>query len=92
MSNDTKFISIGFNNIVNSLRVLAVISPNPLPSKKLIQDAREAKKVIDATCGRKTRAVIILDSGHIVLCGLSTDTISARLNLIETPSEKEEEI
>ena len=88
--NDIKFISIGFNNIVNSLRVLAVISPDTLPSKRLIQDARETKKVIDATCGRKTRAVLILDSGHIVLCGLSTDTIAARLNLNENAGKEEE--
>jgi len=88
--NNDKFISIGFNNIVNSRRVLAVISPDTLPSKRLIQESRECKKIIDATCGRKTRAVLILDSNHIVLCGLSTDTIAARLNLLQT-DEKEEE-
>lgn len=88
--NSDKFISIGFNNIVNSQRVLSVINPDTLPSKRLIQDAREAKKIIDATCGRKTRALCILDSGHIVLCGLSADTISARLNLNENTGKDEE--
>lgn len=81
LNNDSLFINIGFNNIVNISRVLAVISPDTLPSKRLIQECRETKKVIDATCGRKTRAVIVLDSGHIVLCGLSADTIYARLNV-----------
>lgn len=88
MNND-KFISIGFNNIVNSTRVLAVINPDTLPSKRLIQESRESKKVIDATCGRKTRAVLILDSGHIALCGLSTDTIAARLNLKESDDKED---
>lgn len=87
--NSEAFVNIGFNNIVNSRRVLAVINPDTLPSKRLVQEAREAKKVIDATCGRKTRAILILDSGHAVLCGLSSDTISARLNLKET-GEKDE--
>ena len=81
LNNDSLFINIGFNNIVNISRVLAVISPDTLPSKRLIQECRETKKVIDATCGRKTRAVIVLDSGHIVLCWLSADTIYARLNV-----------
>lgn len=88
--NEHKFISVGFNNIVNRARVLAVISPDTLPSKRLIQDAREAKKIIDVTCGRKTRSVCILDSGHAVLCGLSADTIAARLNLIEHAGKEEE--
>lgn len=89
MSSDD-FINIGFNNIVNSRRVLAVIAPDSLPSKRLIQEAREAKMVIDTTCGRKTRAVLILDSGHVVLCGLSADTIGARLNQKDTGAKGED--
>ncbi len=84
------FVNIDFNNIVNSRRVLAVISPDTLPSKRLVQEAREAKKVIDATCDRKTRAILILDSGHVVLCGLSADTISARLNQTDTGTKDED--
>lgn len=79
-----EFVNIGFNNIVNMSRVLAVVNPDSLPSKRLIQESRENKKAIDATCGRKTRSVIILDSGHIVLCGLSANTISARLKINDT--------
>lgn len=80
MNKDVLFVNIGFNNIVNMARVLAVISPDTLPSKRLIQECREGGKAIDATCGRRTRSVIVLDSGHIVLSGLSVDTINARLN------------
>lgn len=87
--NKDKFISIGFNNIINSKRVLAIINPDTLPSKRLIVEARESKKVIDATCGRKTRAVLILDSNHVVLSGLSTDTLAARLNLREDQKDEE---
>lgn len=80
MSKDILFVNIGFNNIINMARVLAVISPDTLPSKRLIQECRESGKAIDATCGRRTRSIVVLDSGHIVLCGLSADTINARLN------------
>ncbi|MDR2047632.1 MAG: DUF370 domain-containing protein [Clostridiales bacterium] len=76
-----KFVGVGFGNIVNRDRVLGVISPDTLPSRRLINDARDNNRVLDATCGRKTRAIIVLDSGHIVLCGLHTETISGRLNL-----------
>lgn len=90
--NEPRFVSLGFNNIVNAARVLCVISPDTLPSKRLIQDARESRRLIDVTCGRKTRCVCILDSGHAVLCGLSAETISARLNLNENAGKEEEEL
>ncbi|MDR1940126.1 MAG: DUF370 domain-containing protein [Clostridiales bacterium] len=83
MQNDIqiKFVGIGFGNIVNRDRVLGVISPDTLPSRRLINDARDNNKILDATCGRKTRAVVVLDNGHIILCGLHTETIMSRLNL-----------
>jgi len=77
---DIKFVNIGFNNIVNIDKVVAVLNPETSPSKRLISDSREAHKLLDASCGRKTRAIIVLDSGQIILCGLHTETISARLN------------
>lgn len=76
-----KFVNIGFNNIVNMDKVVAVLNPDTLPSKRLIGDAREANKLLDASCGRKTRAVIVMENNQVILCGLHTDTIAARLNL-----------
>ena len=78
---NTKFANIGFNNIVNIDKVVAVLSPESLPCKRLVNDARESSKLIDASCGRKTRAVVVMENNQVVLCGLNTDTIAARLNL-----------
>ncbi|MGN1099672.1 MAG: extracellular matrix/biofilm biosynthesis regulator RemA family protein, partial [Christensenellales bacterium] len=90
--NDTKFVSIGFGNLVNRDRVIAVVNPDTLPSKRLMNDARDANKLLDATCGRKTRAIIVVDSGQIILCGLHTDTIAGRLNLDANGKTDEEDI
>ncbi len=87
---DIKFVNIGFNNIVNLDKVVAVLNPDTLPSKRLINDSREAHKLLDASCGRRTRAIIVLESGQIILCGLHADTIAARLNL-DTSAKTEEE-
>ena len=87
-----KFVGVGFGNIVNRDRVVGVISPDTLPSKRLINDARDDNKLLDATCGRKTRAIIVLDSGHIILCGLHTETISGRLNLRPVDGDDEAEL
>lgn len=81
------FINIGFGNIINSDKVLAIISPDSAPAKRIISNARESDKLIDATQGRKTRGVIVSDSGRIVLSALQPDTISTRLK--EAPFEKE---
>ena len=75
-----KFVNIGFSNLVLDERVLCVLSPDSLPCKRLIADARENKLLIDCTFGRKTRAVLLLDNQCVILCGLNTETISARLN------------
>ncbi|MBO5269848.1 MAG: DUF370 domain-containing protein [Clostridia bacterium] len=74
-----KFISVGFGNMVCADRIVAVVSPDSSPVKRLIQDAKDGGRVIDASCGRKTRAVLVLDSDHVVLSALQTDTVSARL-------------
>ena len=75
-----RFISIGFGNMVSAARVVSLISPDYAPVKPLIQDAREAGRVIDVTCGRRTRSVIITDSDHVILSAVQAETISNRLN------------
>ena len=81
MESNIKFVSIGFGNLVNIDRVVGVINPDTLPSRRLINDARDSGKLLDATCGRKTRAIVVVDSGQVILCGLHTETIATRLNL-----------
>ena len=82
------FINIGYGNIVASGRIIAIVSPEAAPVKRLVQEAKAEGNIIDATCGRKTRAVIICDSGHVVLSVLMTDTILMRLqNFKDTEDE-----
>lgn len=75
-----RLINIGFGNAVNSGRVLAVASPESAPIKRMVQEAKEQKLLIDATQGRRTRAVIITDSNHIILTYLQAETIMNRFN------------
>lgn len=74
-----KFVNIGFGNIVIASRIVSVISPESAPVKRIIKDAEERGKLINATFGRRTRAVIITDSDHIVLSALQPETVSARI-------------
>lgn len=73
-----KLLNIGFGNSVVLERIISIVSPDSAPVKRMIQDARDRGILIDATYGRKTRAVIVTDSGHIVLSGLQTETITGR--------------
>ncbi len=75
-----RMINIGYGNMVSAERIVTVISPDSAPIKRLIQEAKDDGKAIDATYGRKTRAVIVMDSGHIVLSSLITDTLASRIN------------
>ena len=75
-----RFISIGFGNMVAAHRVVTLVSPDSAPMKRLIQDAREAGRVVDVTCGRRTRSVILTDSDHVILSAIQAETISNRLN------------
>ena len=75
-----KLINIGFGNAVNADRILAVAGPESAPIKRIVQEAKEQKMLIDATQGRKTRAVIITDSNHVILTYLQAETIMARFN------------
>ncbi|MEW8972759.1 MAG: extracellular matrix/biofilm regulator RemA [Tissierellaceae bacterium] len=74
-----RLINIGFGNIVSAGRIIAVVSPDSAPIKRLIQEGRDEGNLIDATYGRRTRAVIVMDSGHIVLTALQPETIANRL-------------
>lgn len=74
-----KFINIGFGNIVSANRVIAIISPESAPIKRIIQDARERGMLIDATYGRRTRAVIVTDSDHVILCAVQPETVAHRM-------------
>lgn len=79
-----RFINIGYGNIINAARVIAIVSPESAPIKRAVQEAKEKGVVIDATLGRKTRAVIIMDSGHIVLSSIMPETVGGRLNSKDT--------
>jgi len=73
-----RLVNVGYGNMVNADRLLAIVSPDSAPIRRLVQDARDEARVIDATCGRRTRAVLIMDSGHIILSPLQTETMAAR--------------
>ena len=75
-----KLINIGFGNIVSANRIIAIVSPESAPIKRMIQEARDKGILIDATYGRRTRAVIITDSDHIILSAVQPETVAQRLN------------
>ena len=74
-----KFINIGFGNIISADRLIAIVAPESAPIKRIIQDARDNGKLVDATYGRRTRAVIIMDSEHVVLSAVQPETVANRL-------------
>lgn len=78
-----KFINIGFGNMICADRVVAIVSPDSAPIKRLIQDAREAGRVIDVSCGRRTRAVVLTDSEHVILSAIQTETVANRLSDVD---------
>ncbi|MEL6397783.1 MAG: extracellular matrix/biofilm regulator RemA [Leptolyngbyaceae cyanobacterium] len=75
---DIKLINIGFGNIVSANRVVAIVSPESAPIKRVISDARDRGQLVDATYGRRTRAVLIMDSGHIILSAIQPETVAHR--------------
>ncbi|HZK43592.1 MAG TPA: DUF370 domain-containing protein [Syntrophomonadaceae bacterium] len=76
---DVKLVNIGFGNIVAANRIVAIISPESAPIKRIIQEAREKGVLIDATYGRRTRAVIVADSAHVILSAVQPETVANRL-------------
>ena len=72
------FINIGFGNIVSAERIISIVSPESAPIKRMIQEAKDNKTAVDATYGRRTRAVLIMDSGHVILSAVQPETVASR--------------
>ena len=87
-----KFINIGFGNMVAADKVVTIVSPDSAPIKRLIQDAKDAGRVIDVSCGRRTRAVIVTDSEHVILSALPTERITDRLNGLADNNSPDEDV
>ena len=86
-----QFINIGFGNLVSVLRLIAVVSPDSAPVKRLVQESRDRGMLIDATYGRKTASVLIMDSDHVVLSALAAERLAPRLGLsVEELTEEDE--
>ncbi len=82
-----QLINIGYGNMVSANRVVAVVSPDSAPVKRMIQEAREAGKLIDATLGRRTKAVLVMDSAHVVLAAIQPAAAAGRLTGKDVPEE-----
>lgn len=91
-----KLINIGYGNYVSAARVVALVAPDSAPIKRMIREAQERSMLIDATYGRRTRAVVITDSGHVVLCAMQPETLAHRLDAqsdaeLTSPDELDDE-
>ena len=75
-----QLVNIGFGNIIAANKIVAMVSPESAPIKRMIQEAKDAKTAVDATCGRRTRAVLIMDSGHIILSAVQPETVAGRVD------------
>lgn len=75
-----QLINIGFGNIVSANRIISIVSPESAPIKRLVQEAKDSKMAVDATYGRRTRAVIIMDSGHVILSAVQPETVASRVD------------
>ncbi|WP_100330856.1 extracellular matrix/biofilm regulator RemA [Bacillus xiapuensis] len=83
-----RLINIGFGNIVSANRIISIVSPESAPIKRLMQEARDREKLIDATYGRRTRAVIMMDSGHVILSAVQPETVAQRIISKEEETEE----
>ena len=83
-----KLINIGFGNMINAQRIVAVVSPDSAPIKRMVQEGKERGTVIDASFGRKTRAVIVMDSDHIILSYLTAETVTNRISEEKTENSE----
>ena len=75
-----QLVNIGFGNVVSANKIVSIVSPEAAPIKRLVQEAKDEKRAIDATCGRRTRAVLIMDSEHVILSAVQPETIAVRLD------------
>ena len=87
-----KLINIGFGNMISADRLIAIVAPDSAPIKRVIQEARDRDMLIDATYGRRTRAVIIMDSDHVVLSAVQPETVANRLNDRDEDLTEDEEM
>ncbi len=87
-----KLINIGFGNMISAGRLVAIVSPDSAPIKRMVQEARDRGILIDATYGRKTSSVLIMDNDHLVLSALAPETVAGRLEDSGTPADKEDEV
>lgn len=78
-SDGMKLLNVGFGNMVSAARIVAVIAPDSAPVKRMVQEARDEERLVDATAGRRTRAVLMMDTGHVVLSAIQPETIAGRL-------------
>lgn len=78
-----QLINIGFGNIVSASRIIAIVSPESAPIKRIVQEAKDSKMAVDATYGRRTRAVLIMDSGHVILSAVQPETVAGRFDKVE---------
>ena len=87
-----QLINIGFGNMVVAERIVVIVSPDSAPVKRLVQEAREQRRVVDATQGRRTRAVILTDSDHVILSAIQPETVSGRVSSRQEclPAEEKE--
>lgn len=83
-----KLVNVGYGNMASVSRLIAIVSPDAAPVRRMIQDARDEKRVIDATCGHKTRAVLVMDSEHIILSPLLPETVATRIDEHRNEEEK----
>jgi len=86
-----QLVNIGFGNVVSANKIVSIVSPEAAPIKRIIQEAKDEKTAIDATCGRRTRAVLIMDSGHVILSSVQPETVASRLDKDIAKEENEEE-
>ena len=86
-----KLINIGFGNMVSASRILAIIAPESAPIKRIIQDTREKGMLVDATYGRKTRSVLLMDSDHVILAAIAPEVVAARMGIVVETYEEEED-
>lgn len=82
-----QLINIGFGNIVSANRIISIVSPESAPIKRIIQDARDRNMLVDATYGRRTRAVIVADSDHVILSAVQPETVAQRLTVKEDSTD-----
>ena len=91
MSRPARFVNIGFGNLVNENKIVSMVSTDAAPIKRMIQTARDEGRAVDATCGRRTRSVLVMESGHLVLSALTTYTLAIRTRQPDLDDREEDE-